>query len=91
MFCPILDKFLRNKPLAAPTFYLFQLVPYRLIDGYLLPSYERAPSLTLWLKPVQVAKADFEKMNEFAEAAMIVRNPSNASDIRAQRKRLLEK
>ena len=47
VFCPILDKFLRNKPLAAPTFYLFQLVPYRLIDGYLLPSYERAPSLTL--------------------------------------------
>jgi hypothetical protein len=40
---------------------------------------------------LQVAKADFEKMNEFAEAAMIVRNPANASDIRAQRKRLFER
>ena len=39
----------------------------------------------------QVSKLDFEKMNEFAEAAMIVRNPTNAAEIRAQRKRLLEK
>ena len=38
-----------------------------------------------------MSKADFEKLNEFAEAAMIVRNPAHAADIRAQRKRLLEK
>merc|ERR1712150_77085 len=38
---------------------------------------------------VPVAKADFQKFNEFAEGAMIARNISKASDIKYQRKLLL--
>jgi hypothetical protein len=37
-----------------------------------------------------VAKADFEKLNEFAEAAVIVRNPDRAKEIKEQRRKLLE-
>jgi len=39
---------------------------------------------------VPVAIEDFKKLNEFAEAAMIVRNPDTAQEIKAARKRLLE-
>ena len=38
----------------------------------------------------QVAKLDFEKINEFAESAVIMRNLEKANQIRDQRKKLLE-
>lgn len=38
----------------------------------------------------QVAKADFEKINEFAEAAVIMRNLDKAHQIKDQRKKLLD-
>ena len=38
----------------------------------------------------QVAQADFEKINEFAEAAVLVRNPGKEKDIKEQRRRLID-
>jgi len=40
---------------------------------------------------VPVAKADWIKLNEFAEGAMIARNVAKASEIKHQRKKLLLK
>ena len=39
---------------------------------------------------IPVAADDFKKMNEFAEAAMIVRNPDRAEEIKETRRRLLQ-
>ena len=39
---------------------------------------------------VPVAKADFEKVNEMAEAVAMMRNSANANQIKEQRKKLLE-
>ena len=38
----------------------------------------------------QVSKLDFDKMNEFAEAAVCARNPDKAHEIKEQRRRLLD-
>ena len=39
---------------------------------------------------VPIAQDDFKKMNEFAEAAVIMRNPDKAEEIKAQRRKLME-
>ena len=39
---------------------------------------------------IPVAADDFKKMNEFSEAAMIVRNPDRAEEIKETRRRLLQ-
>ena len=39
---------------------------------------------------LQVAQADYEKMNEFAEAAVLVRNPGKEREIKEQRRRLTD-
>ena len=38
----------------------------------------------------QVAQADYEKINEFAEAAVLVRNPGKEKQIKEQRRRLTD-
>merc|ERR1712218_766520 len=37
-----------------------------------------------------VAAEDFKKLNEFAEAAMVVRNPEKANEIKEMRRRLIQ-
>ena len=39
---------------------------------------------------LQVAQADYEKINEFAEAAVLVRNPGKEREIKEQRRRLTD-
>ena len=38
----------------------------------------------------QVAQADFEKLNEFAEAAVLVRNPGQEKEIKERRRKLTD-
>ena len=38
----------------------------------------------------QVAQADYDKINEFAEAAVLVRNPGKEKEIKEQRRRLTD-
>ena len=38
----------------------------------------------------QVAQADYEKINEFAEAAVLVRNPGKEKEIKERRRRLTD-
>ncbi len=42
------------------------------------------------VKIIQVAKKDFEKINEFAEAAVCMRNVDKAEEIKEQRRKLLD-
>ena len=42
------------------------------------------------LSSSQVAQADYEKINEFAEAAVLVRNPGKEKQIKEQRRRLTD-
>ena len=39
---------------------------------------------------IPVAAEDFKKLNEFAEAAMVVRHPEKASEIKEMRRKLLQ-
>ena len=43
------------------------------------------------IRSIPVHKEDFEKINEFAEAAWICRQPEKTNDIKAIRRELLEK
>ena len=54
-----------------------------------LPKKRKADNLEDFVL-VPVAQADFEKLNEFAEAAVIMRNPEKASKIKETRRKLLD-